>query len=116
MEPSIRVAQLAVCERLSAQPSESPDTLKAGLAKNARGWELPLNGLRHPPEGDTSGWYIWSGTELSDDPDFFEPVHVAHLSELCPLALPYLLLPPGWRFLLAPDIEDLWFDAELLEI
>ncbi len=47
---------------------------------------------------------------------FFVPLHVEHLGEWCPEAVPYLALPPGWRFLLAPDYEDVWFDATLLEI
>jgi hypothetical protein len=29
---------------------------------------------------------------------------------------PYLALPPGWRFLIAPDYEDVWFDESLLHI
>ena len=27
-----------------------------------------------------------------------------------------LALPPGWRFLLAPDYEDVWYDPSLLLI
>jgi hypothetical protein len=27
----------------------------------------------------------------------------------------YLALPAGWRFLLAPDHEDVWFDVNLLD-
>jgi hypothetical protein len=26
---------------------------------------VPLNGLRHPAEGDTCGWYIWGGADFS---------------------------------------------------
>lgn len=74
----------------------------------------PLNGLRHPQEGDTSGWYLWAGTDLSDEPDFFVPLHVEHLEEWCPEAIPFLALPPGWRFLVAPGIEDVWEDLSLL--
>lgn len=28
----------------------------------------------------------------------------------------YLGLPPGWRFLIAPGYEDIWFDEALLSI
>lgn len=77
---------------------------------------LPLNGLRHAADGDTIGWYIWAGEELSQDPDFFEPVHVAHLAELCPAALPFLGLPPGWRFLVAGEHVDVWEDRSLLDV
>jgi len=72
------------------------------------------NGLRHEPEGDTSGWYIWAGEDLSEDPDFFVPLHVEHLAQWCPAAIPYLALPPGWRFLVAPGYEDVWHDDSLL--
>ena len=75
----------------------------------------PVHGLRHPPEGDTTGWYIWSG-EFLEDPDFFEPFHVAHLSKDVPLVVPYLALPPGWRFLLAGGHEDVWHDESLLKV
>ena len=77
---------------------------------------FPINGLRHPPEGDTTGWYIWAGEELSEDPDFFVPLHFEHLAEWCPGVTKFLALPPGWRFLTAPDHEDVWFDVSLLKL
>ena len=41
---------------------------------------------------------------------------MGHLAqEWCPAVLPYLSLPPGFRFLIAPDYEDVWEDAALLE-
>lgn len=89
-------------------------TDKVGAADNVRKGIWPVNGLRHQPEGGTCGWYLWAGEELSPDPDFFVPVHVAHLSEWCPAVLPYLGLAPGWRFLIAPGYEDVWFDPSLL--
>ena len=42
---------------------------------------------------------IWAGGELSSAPDFFRPLHVEHLISWAPAVLPYLGLPPGWRFL-----------------
>lgn len=77
---------------------------------------LPLNGLRHPAETGTSGWFIWRGEELGTVDDFFVPLHIAHLEAWCPEVVPYLALPPGWRFLLAPGYEDVWFDESLLNI
>ena len=62
-----------------------------------------------------SGWYLWRGGEIpQNDPGFFVPLHVEHLAETCPLALPYLALPAGWRFLIAPKYEDVWFDPTLI--
>ncbi len=78
--------------------------------------QKPLNALRHPPEGGTSGWYIWGGEELSEDPDFFKPLHVKHLANYCPEIIPYLGLGPGWRVLLAPNYKDVWFDEKLIMV
>jgi hypothetical protein len=108
--------QQELCVRYGVPWVASPDHLKAGVARNVRGGLVPLNGLRHPPEGDTTGWYIWAGEELSAAPDFFEPQHVAHLAELCPAALRFLGLPPGWRFLVAGDYVDVWEDPTLLDV
>ncbi len=88
---------------------------KVGIALiDPREW--PLNGLRHPPAGDTNGWYLWPGTELSKDDDFFDPLHVEHLESRMSEVVPYLALPPGWRFLIAPGHEDVWFDETLLRL
>jgi hypothetical protein len=67
------VAQRETCASHGVPWVEAPKDLKVGLARNVRTGLLPVNGLRHPPEGDTTGWYIWAGQELSDAPDFFEP-------------------------------------------
>jgi hypothetical protein len=106
--------QAEVCGRYGAQPFPTPDDLKVGIASNVRDGVQPLNGLRCRPEGDTSGWYIWAGEERSNAPDFFTPLHIHHLAAWCPAVIPYLLLPPGWRFLIAPGYEDVWFDERLL--
>jgi len=104
-------SQQEVCERFGVTPVPTPDDLKVGLALGGNG---PLPGLRHPPKGETAGWYIWRG-ELSSADDF-APLHAAHLAERVPETLPYLALPPGWRFLLAPDREDVWDDQALLDV
>jgi len=104
-----------VCARVGVEPDVPAPFQKVGIALHTRHLE-PLNGLRHSTQGDSSGWFIWGGTDLSQAPDFFAPLHVTHLNERCPRALKYLALPPGWRFLVAPGQEDLWFDPKLLEI
>jgi len=109
-------AQHELCRRFGVEPVAASPDLKAGVARNVFGSLCPINGLRHPPEGDTTGWFIWAGEQLSDDPGFFEPVHVGHLAELCPKVVPYLALPPGWRFLIAPGNEDVWEDPSLLDM
>lgn len=108
--------QLATCLRYGVECVEAPPHSKVGIAENVRTGLQPLNGLRHPPEGDTTGWYIWAGPELSTAPGFFLPVHVEHLSEWAPEVIRYLGLPPGWRFLKAGDHEDVWYDPTLLDV
>lgn len=88
--------------------------MKVGISRNVQDGVVPINGLRHAPVGDTTSWYIWAGEELSEDSDFFVPLHVSHLVNWCPQVIDYLALPPGSRFLLAPDYEDIWFDAAIV--
>lgn len=107
--------QSAVCRNAGVEPDPPLERQKVGIALQTLHLE-PLNGLRHPPSDDTCGWFIWGGPEVSKASDFFQPLHVAHLSEHCAAALKYLALPPGWRFLRAPGYEDVWYDATLLDV
>ena len=104
--------QAAVCARFGTQPYPAAPDSKVGFGGVGDG---PVHGLRHPPTPDTTGWYIWHG-ELTGAPDFFQPLHVAHLDELVPHVARYLALPPGWRFLIAQNYEDVWYDADLLNV
>ena len=107
--------QKKICKKYGAKFIESPNNFKVGISKNVKAGELPIHGLRHPMENDTTGWYIWAG-EYSDDPNFFQPLHIEHLDEWNPLIKEYLGLPPGWRFLITDDYEDVWEDKKLLNI
>lgn len=109
-------AQHETCDRFGVAPVAAPLDLTVGLGRNISEGLQPINGLRHPQEGDTTGWYIWAGEDFPEDPGFFEPIHVAHLTELCPEVLPYLALPPGWRFLITTGYEDVWEDSSLLDL
>ena len=113
---TISAAQRKLCEKYGATPFEAPPHLTAGVAANVKGDLIPVNGLRHPPAGDTSGWFLWAGEELSKDPEFFRPTHIEHLRDIRPEVLRYLALPPGWRFLIAGDYEDVWYDESLLDV
>lgn len=103
--------QLAVCRRFGVEPMPSSPELKAGVSHNVKEGRFPVHGMRCQPDGETTGWYVYCEPR-SDDPDFFAPVHVKHLRDWCPIVIPYLQLPPGWRFTLAPGYEDAWFDDE----
>ena len=101
-----------MCSRFNVEPYSADPGLKIGLGGTNEG---VIHGLRHPPSADTTGWYIWRG-EWSEADDFFKPLHVLHLTERLPEVLPYLALPPGWRFQLAPGHEDVWYDESLLDV
>lgn len=114
---SLQRAQHEVLARYGAPAAPINLDEKVGVAGNVRDQELwPVNGLRHSPTAGTAGWYIWAGDELPEDPEFFLPLHARHLADWRPAVLPYLLLAPGWRFLIAPGYEDVWHDATLLEV
>ena len=110
----IDVIQKKICAKYKAVHYASPLDMKVGISLNVRSGVTPINGLRHYPTSDTTGWYLWAGTELSQDSDFFKPLHVRHLDEWCPFILGYLGLPPGWRFLIFDNYEDVWYDSSLL--
>jgi hypothetical protein len=106
--------QNPICTRYGAAVLLThPDSI-VGIALDTLD-RLPLNALRHPPEGSTCGWYIWGGGELGSDPNFFKSIHASHLSECCPAILPYLSLGVGWRVLLSPGHEDVWYDPKLFD-
>jgi hypothetical protein len=108
--------QKSVCRRFGADFFRCDESLKLGISRNFDPRHFPINGLRHPPEGDTTGWYIWSGENFSEEPGFFVPWHAKHLHGRYPEIAEYLGLAPGWRFLIAPGHEDVWFDATLLNV
>jgi hypothetical protein len=63
-------------QRFGTSPKPPLPGEEVGIARNVRDGLWPLNGLRHPVAGETS----------------------------------------GWRFLVAPDFEDVWFDESLLNV
>lgn len=85
---------------------------KLGIALATVG-KLPINGLRIRLAG-TCGWFIWAGEDASMDPDFYQPLHAEHIADYLPSVVPYLSLPPGYRFQIADGYEDVWFDSTLL--
>ncbi len=109
--------QRKICKKYEAGFLEAPFNKLIGVAlETIDKFEMPINGLRHPIEnGQSASWYIWAG-EYSEAPDFFKPVHIGHLLQICPKAINYLGLAPGWRFLFDNKFEDVWYDENLLNI
>jgi hypothetical protein len=109
------IEQRALCAVWSAEFTATPFTSLIGISRTFSPNTFPVNGLRHPQTATTAGWFIWSGNWSTDD-NFFAPLHTAHLLDRCPEIIRYLGLAPGWRFLVAPQQEDVWFDEKLLHV
>ena len=87
-----------VCEWAGVEPDKPEDDSMVGIALETIG-KMPINGLRHNPEKNTNGWYIWCGEELSEADNFFSPLCKKHIKKYLPEIEEYLDLPPGYRFL-----------------
>lgn len=113
--PNFEVAQRRVCEQQGCEfvPVLGLDIVGVALITIGR---MPINGLRHPTSSGVTGWYIWCGEEISNAPDYFEPLCVDHLVERLPLVGNLLGLPPGFRFLVADGYLDVWYDESLLDV
>lgn len=86
--------QKEICDKYEANYLACPDNFKIGISLGVKDGNYPIHGLRRPVEGDTTGWYIWSGG-YSSDPDFFQPIHVKHIKDWNPLIEQFLGLEPG---------------------
>ncbi|WP_263366685.1 immunity protein Imm33 domain-containing protein [Edaphobacter bradus] len=114
-DTQIEILQQEMCRRYQTGYVGAFNEQMSGFA-TATGGLLPINGLRHPLAGGTTGWYIWCGEEFSSRRDFFQPIHTKHIYEKYPSIAPLLGLPPGYRFLQAGDYIDVWFDPLLLSV
>jgi hypothetical protein len=107
--------QRAFCSEREVPFVATPGMSITGFARSTTG-KLPANGLRHPLTSDTNGWYIWFGEDLNSKPDFFDPVHAEHIYGGHPELIRLLGLPPGYRFLLAGNYLDVWYDESILKV
>ena len=112
---SIIETQKLICKEYGVETVFPDSKEKLGIALSTIG-KKPINGLRHPIENGTCGWYLWCGEELSEDPEFFKSLHVSHINEYLPSIEKYLALPVGYRFLVAESYEDIWFDETLKNV
>lgn len=118
MTEDIIKEQHLICNNYSAKFTPVEMESIVGISENTNGVYMPINGLRHPPKDESSGWYIWSGEHLGQSDDFFKPKHAKHLTARCPQILKFLALPPGYRFLIDvnKDYADVWYDPTLLDV
>jgi hypothetical protein len=109
--------QEELCHKLGVDVFITSSNLRVGISRDFKQNKIPINGLRHPPHGNMNGWYLWLGEiDFPDYPDYFEPVCMEHISDYKPEIIKFMGLPPGWRFLIAGDYEDIWYDENLLDI
>lgn len=112
MNTGTEAAQRDICRKYGAEFTVCRDELKLGVSLSLKEGVRPIHGMRVNPTQGTSGWYVWAG-EYSESADFFKPLHAGHIADWEPLVRPYLGLPPGWRFLIAENYEDVWYDDGL---
>ncbi len=110
----IATSQQTFCEDHESpfDPIDPKSTL--GFALSTEG-KVPINGLRHRPINNTNGWYVWCGEDFSSNAEFFSPLCIEHVYENHPELIAALGLAPGFRFLIADDYIDVWYDASLLD-
>jgi hypothetical protein len=108
-----KTVQMALCAEMKVNFEAAPGDWISGFAAQTKGL-VPLNGLRHPPTMGTTGWYLWCGQKTSEAKDFYQPTHTEHLYQDYPVVAKLLGLPAGYRFLVAGDQFDIWFDPALL--
>lgn len=103
--------QKEICEKYQSEWNPINKKLIVGCSDNLS--SDPIHGLRHPLEGNTSGWYIWAG-EYSEANDYFKPICAEHLLRIRPQIIKYLGLDVGFRFLVDRNgYEDVWYDENL---
>jgi hypothetical protein len=108
-ETDERQRQLCAERQLPWTPPTGGSVVEVGRDVGTGLW--PVRGMRLPIEGSACGWRLWAGEgEMSRSPDYFELVKVEYLYDRCQEVLPYLGLPPGWRFVVAPGYFDVTDD------
>ena len=107
-------AQKEICDKSNSTWKPINKKLNIGISTNLE--KDPINGLRHPAEKGTTGWFIWTG-EYSETDDFFQPICAEHLLQQRPEIIKYLGLDVGFRFLSdSKGYEDIWYDEKLKKI
>ena len=103
--------QQKCCEHYSAQytpvDEEQMVVISDGVYEG-----LPLEGVRYPSPDHMSGWWLTTD-EYNGDTSSLKTVHYIHIVESRPEVAIYMALPPGYRFMLGGEQEQVWFDEEV---
>ena len=109
-------SQVEICERCRVKPVLPLGHDRFGIALETLRLN-PINGLRVPALSGSSGWFIYGGDTPSSDPNFYSSLCVKRTRRHCECAVPYLCLPPGWRFQIDSNgYEDVWYDEALVRL
>ena len=103
-----RETQQDVCGRLGVAYSAPEGMVAVALSTIGK---MPVYGQRCiMDEGHTISWFIHCGEDSwSDVTDFYKPLCTEHLHDILPLAIKYLALPPGSKFVIDDGgYEDVW--------
>lgn len=98
--------QLNTCRKHELPDLEPEDMVAVALSTVGK---MPVYGTRTAlPETGNISWFFHCG-EYSDADDFYQPVHTEQLTEILPLAIKYLRLPYGSKFIIDDNgYEDVW--------
>ena len=73
--------QESVCRKLRRKlPRLRRVSREFGISSDFDPRSIPINGLRHPPEGNMTDWYIWSTETFSEADDFLMLLCASHLT------------------------------------
>lgn len=103
-------AQFTLCHERGARPMPLYRGTTVAVSGDVGAGKRPVHGLRLHPRERATGWHFWTGTWMAD-PDFFAPLETESIAHACPLVLPMLALPPGWRLLAYGTYFDVWYDS-----
>jgi hypothetical protein len=103
--------QKEICSAFQSRWNPINKKLMVGASSNLI--NDPINGLRHPAENGTTGWFIWAG-EYSESENFFKPICAEHLLQIRPDIIKFLGLDVGFRFIGDRyGYQDVWYDDSL---
>jgi hypothetical protein len=100
--------QIEICQKYHSQyePVQPNDMVAVALQTIG---QIPICGTRVIlTSNEKISWFFHCG-EFSEDDNFYQPIHVAHLNDLLPEVVSYLALEQGFRFVIdGKEYEDVW--------
>lgn len=117
--PRIEAAQIKACAEFGVPPHRPWSFGRCLIARDVTPRSTMLYGVRGSPvpsRGDC-GWSLWASDpsfEVTADTVGFDIEEIRAVNRRAPRAWPLLALPPGWGFVLGPEIRDVFADPGIL--